>query len=73
MIAPSYSYPPNGENALQEQAWQKADRDTSHRTGETSNSIGHRVTETVGRYPIAALAAAAAIGITAGWLVKRKL
>lgn len=72
MIAPSYSYPPNGEDALQEQAWNEASRDITQQTRTTADSIGRRVTETVGRYPVVALAAAAAIGITAGWLVKRK-
>ncbi|SMP59204.1 hypothetical protein SAMN06265222_106183 [Neorhodopirellula lusitana] len=38
---------------------------------EASGGLSERATDVVGRYPIVSLAAAAAIGLAAGWLVKR--
>lgn len=74
MIAPSHPQRGNGQRPTRQQAWDVANRhlDSDRITEETSPGIGRRMTETVGRYPVVAIAAAAVIGITAGWLVKRK-
>lgn len=39
---------------------------------EVVSPIGDRITNAIGRYPLVAIAASAAMGVTLGWLVKRK-
>lgn len=76
MIAPAHRRSDSRDRApSRNEAWQIATSqlETEFGPGETPDGLADRVAATVGRHPLIALTAATAVGVLAGWLVKRKL